>query len=618
MASIPAELCIAGRDLTEPRLSPEGGLVVWAVAQAGAAWLEVLRLDGDNNHPNDPDDPIDTGGAVRTVLATTPGLRAGRGLGGGAWCYTADAAAVIYVGADGNLWRQAIDGSPAEPLTAHGPERASSGPCMSADGRWLVHVLDQAEVWALDLHDGTSRRLDPGTADFCLDPWVATDGSVRWVAWNVPDMPWDHSRVQWASLHSSAAGEREVPTAVQQPRQMPDGTPLCVRDDEGWLNVWIDDGPLVPDQCEHAGPTWGAGQRSYAWSPDGGYVAFTRNERGFGRLCVADRRTGQVREVARAVHGQLSWEGTRLAALRTGARTPTQVVLYDTATWQRTVLDQGPHAEWTTEWDAELVEPTLVEVPARQGPGARPTVLHARLYAADEPDGRLIVWLHGGPTDQWQVTFMPRLAYWRSRGWSVLVPDHRGSTGHGRAYQQALRGRWGELDVADTVAATEAAHGNGWGTPERTVLIGGSAGGFTGLGAAAAAPHLYAAGVFLYPVTDLVDMAERSHRFERHYTDSLVGPLPAARATYEQRSPVLHIDRLTGMPLLLLHGDIDPVVPVEQSMVLAERVNTAGGDVQLHVYAGEGHGFRQPANQLDEYRRIGEFLQRHVPIGSQP
>ncbi len=505
---------------------------------------------------------------------------------------------------------------PKQPQTTRPPtptrrpaDRSSAGP--------TAQRLGQGAQPGADLEDGVGRpdvgRLDDGSADFCLDPWVAADGTVQWMAWNVPDMPWDHARVQWADLHSSATGAWHGAAGVQQPRQMPDGTRLAVRDDSGWLNVWLDDRPLLGaggEPYEHAGPTWGPGQRSYAWSPDGGQVAFTRNERGFGRLCVVERIIGTVREVARGVHGQLSWEGERVAAVRSGARTPTQVVLYDTQTWERTVVAQGPAAGWG---EHHLAEPLAVEVAAADG-----AVLHGRLYAADEPDGRLIVWLHGGPTDQWQVAFMPRLAYWRSRGWSVLVPDHRGSTGHGRDYQQALRGQWGIVDVDDTVAVTEAAHRRGWGAPARTAIIGGSAGGFTALGALARRRGLYAAAVLLYPVTDLVDMAERSHRFERHYTDSLVGPLPAARAAYEQRSPVLHVDRLTATPLLILHGDLDAVVPLEQSQVLAERVNVAGGRAELHVYAGEGHGFRQPPNQLDEYARIGEFLARHVPIGSQP
>jgi dipeptidyl aminopeptidase/acylaminoacyl peptidase len=63
----------------------------------------------------------------------------------------------------------------------------------------------------------------------------------------------------------------------------------------------------------------------------------------------------------------------------------------------------------------------------------------------------------------------------------------------------------------------------------------------------------------------------------------------------------------------VLHGDLDPVVPVDQSVALVERVRAHGGEVTLHVYEGEGHGFRQPVHQADEYRRIEEFLARHVP-----
>jgi dipeptidyl aminopeptidase/acylaminoacyl peptidase len=221
--------------------------------------------------------------------------------------------------------------------------------------------------------------------------------------------------------------------------------------------------------------------------------------------------------------------------------------------------------------------------------------------------------LHGGPTDQWQVTFMPRVAYWRAQGWNVLVPDHRGSTGHGRAYQQALRGLWGVLDVSDIVDVIAHAHSHGWGSPANTAIVGSSAGGFTALVVAASSRSLVAAVVAAYPVTDLLDLADRSHRFERHYTDSLVGALPAAEMVYRDRSPVNHADRLTGTPILVLHGDSDPVVPIEQSRAFVGRCVAAGGDAELVVYEGEGHGFRRPENQLHEYRRMQGFLARHIP-----
>jgi hypothetical protein len=244
--------------------------------------------------------------------------------------------------------------------------------------------------------------------------------------------------------------------AVQQPRAMPDGRTIGSARRRRLAERVAGGPPLVAEAAEHAGPTWGPGQCSYAWSPDGTQVAFTRNERGFGRLCVVDTATGLVRQVARGVHGQLSWQGHRVACVRTGARTLTQIVSYDTDTWERTIVAIGPSSEWQPD---DLVEPELVEVPAADGS------IFARHYAAPNHDGRLIVWLHGGPTDQWQVTFMPRLMFWLSRGWSILVPDHRGSTGHGRAYQQALHGRWGELDVADTLAVARCRTRQGLGQP---------------------------------------------------------------------------------------------------------------------------------------------------------
>ncbi|MCU1367464.1 MAG: peptidase family protein, partial [Ilumatobacteraceae bacterium] len=401
--------------------------------------------------------------------------------------------------------------------------------------------------------------------------------------------------------------------AVQQPRPTADGRMLCVRDDSGWNNLWLGDEPLVDEPFEHGGPTWGLGQRSFAVNDDGTAIAFTRNEHGFGRLCVVDIATRQVSEVARGVHGQLSWSGSRLAAVRTGARTPTQIVVYDTKTWMRDVVEVGPNDSWSA---TELVEPELIDVPTREG-----EIIHARLYRHDAVDDtlsgavseRLMCFVHGGPTDQWQVTFMPRIAFWRSQGYDVLVVDHRGSTGHGRAYQQAMNGRWGELDVADVVDAVRHAHQNGWGAPARTVLVGGSAGGFTVLGALAEDPRLAAAGVVSYPVTDLFDLAERSHRFEQHYTHHLVGPVPLAPPAdgpYLDRSPVSFAARITT-PLLMFHGELDPVVPVEQSRRMATHIAEANGIVALVTYPGEGHGFRQRDHQLDEYRRTLSFLADH-------
>jgi dipeptidyl aminopeptidase/acylaminoacyl peptidase len=476
----------------------------------------------------------------------------------------------------------------------------------------VAYAVDQREIWVVSLADEAPvRRVDDGSADFCFDPVIGPDRVVTWQAWNVPDMAWDGARLQRRSLDDPSAPVAEIRAAgaIQQPRVSSDGALWCVRDDTGWSNVWRNGRVMLDEAFEHADPTWGYGQRSFTPSPDGTLVAIARNEAGFGRLIVVDTSTGHVREVGKGVHTQLSWQGSRLAAWRSGAKTPSQIVVHDTTTWARQVVAVGPLSGWE---QAPLVEPELLEITARDG-----VTLHARVYRAERPD-RLFCWIHGGPTDQWQVSFMPRIAYWRAAGWTILVPDHRGSSGHGREYQQALRGRWGELDVSDTVDAIAHAHARGLGTPGSTVVLGGSAGGFTALGVAAAAPQLVAAAVVSYPVTDLYDLGLRSHRFERHYTDTLVGPAPdhpSAPGPLRDRSPVHFAERI-GVPVLIMHGDEDPVVPVDQSRELAARMATAGGIVELCVYEGEGHGFRQPDHQLDEYRRIGRFLADHVPAAA--
>ena len=112
---IPAARCIAGRDLTEPRLLPGGRALGYVIAEAGVATLVVQRLDEDG------------AGVTLTEPATNPGIRPGRGLGGGAWDVTPDGSAVVFVGADGNVWRQSTEGGGAEQLTSHGPERSASG-----------------------------------------------------------------------------------------------------------------------------------------------------------------------------------------------------------------------------------------------------------------------------------------------------------------------------------------------------------------------------------------------------------------------------------------------------------------------------------------------------------
>ena len=604
---VTAAMCAWGRTVAEPRLAPGGGRVAFVATAGPRAQIVVLGLTGGGGELH---------GGPELVVTSDPAPCRARPYGGGTFDWLPDGSGLVYAAADGGLWLQPVGGTPPRCLAEHGPIAA---PAVSPDGTRVAYVVDTHHVAVVAVEGGSWPVRLSGSADFCFDPTWSSDGRwVAWHEWDVPAMPWDSSRIAAREVDASgdvvvAAGGEGV--AVQQPRFSPDGAHLgFLSDAGGWLNLWAvgrsldDHRPLLDEPCEHGGPAWGPGQRSFAWSPDGGAVAVARNHDGFGSLGVVDLGAGSMQALARGVHGGLSWVGERLVAVRSGARTPTGVVVHAGDDLERAgIVAQGPLAGFGA---VELVEPEVVRWTSDDGidvPGRlyRPT----RLVLGEPPP--LIAWVHGGPTGQIDVAFNPRIAYWVDRGWAVLVPDHRGSTGHGRAFTQALAGRWGKADVADVAAGLRAAVSTGWGHPQRLVAMGASAGGFTVLNLLATFPDLCAAGVDLYGVADLFDLDETTHRFEAHYLHSLVGPLPDAAERYRERSPVNRMDAVTA-PLLILQGGDDKVVAPAQSRAVAEALQAHGGTVEHHVYDGEGHGWGRPETVMDELERTESFLRRHV------
>jgi dipeptidyl aminopeptidase/acylaminoacyl peptidase len=126
---------------------------------------------------------------------------------------------------------------------------------------------------------------------------------------------------------------------------------------------------------------------------------------------------------------------------------------------------------------------------------------------------------------------------------------------------------------------------------QRLAVRGGSAGGMTALNALAAGEG-FAACTASFAVTDLTGLVATTHDFEAHYTDRLVGPLPAAAALYEERSPVHRAAAMQGS-VLLLQGTEDPVVPPVQAERMRDALVAAGVPCDLRFFEGEGHGFRR-------------------------
>ncbi len=249
------------------------------------------------------------------------------------------------------------------------------------------------------------------------------------------------------------------------------------------------------------------------------------------------------------------------------------------------------------------------------GHGGRPT--HAWYYPPRDgasPASPLLVRGHSGPTGMARTGLSLAIQFWTSRGWGVVDVNYGGSTGFGRAYRERLDGLWGVVDVDDCLAAARAVVEAGHADPDRIAMEGSSASGFTVLAAMARGDTLRA-GAIRYPVTDLTALAECDHRFEARYFDALVGPWPSARAIYEQRSPLQQVERIHA-PLLFFHGLDDTVVPAQQSIAMVERLKARGVPVELQLFEGEGHGFRDGAVQRQVLERSEAFFRERFGLGA--
>jgi dipeptidyl aminopeptidase/acylaminoacyl peptidase len=186
------------------------------------------------------------------------------------------------------------------------------------------------------------------------------------------------------------------------------------------------------------------------------------------------------------------------------------------------------------------------------------------------------------------------IQYWTSRGLAVVDVNYGGSTGYGRSYRQRLNGQWGLVDVADCINAAKYLVRQGMADGDRLAIRGESAGGYTTL-AALAFHDLFSAGASHFGVSDLEGLALESHKFESRYLDNLVGPYPAQRDTYLERSPIYFADQI-NCPLILFQGLEDKVVPPNQAERMFQALKHKEVPVAYLAYEGEQHGFRRAEN----------------------
>ena len=228
-----------------------------------------------------------------------------------------------------------------------------------------------------------------------------------------------------------------------------------------------------------------------------------------------------------------------------------------------------------------------------------------------------LVQIHGGPINQSRMNWNAQIQYFVQRGWVVVQPNYRGSLGYGRTYREALFGAWGDGDLRDNIGGIELCAERGLIRHDRVVAWGGSAGGYSTFVCMTRAPEVFAGGVALYGLTDIYPFGWETHRYERYYIQSIMGPSDENYATWWERSPINFVEHVRS-PMLILQGDSDPVVNPSQSDTFVRELERMNRDFEYEIYEGEGHGFRKIRNIIDSTERIDRFLRQKVLRDPEP
>jgi dipeptidyl aminopeptidase/acylaminoacyl peptidase len=442
--------------------------------------------------------------------------------------------------------------------------------------------------------------------DFVSDPRLAPDGgTLSWLRWDHPDMPWDAAqlvvRAADGSEHVLAGGPGE---SVVQPTWDEDLALWWCSDRTDFWSLHRkrphEEAELAVDVgADIAGPQWTLGQRRFALLADG-RVAFAFSRAGGDRLAVREA-DGSVRDldVPYATFRSVTASGTSLVCVA-GSPTSEPVVL-------RVDADTGAHEVLRPARDLGLgpgwfSSPEHVTFPTEDA-GTGIDEAHALVYPPTNPESSapegelppLLVVVHGGPTAAAVPVLDLGVQYWTSRGFCVADVDYRGSVGYGRRYRDALQGRWGVVDLDDVVACARYLADSGRVDPARMAIRGGSAGGYTTLAALTMRPGVFTAGASHYGVADLGALAAETHKFESRYLDGLVAPWPEGRAVYDERSPLTHVAAL-DTPLAVFQGAEDAIVPPAQAEAIVAALRDKGVPHAYLLFPGEQHGFRRAEN----------------------
>jgi dipeptidyl aminopeptidase/acylaminoacyl peptidase len=503
-------------------------------------------------------------------------------------------------------------------------EIAEQSPVWSPDGRYLAYLVKPktSSTHEIDVYDTLMREVKHLTTGTPKDRgnygqvW-SKDG--KWIAYTQTQAKGTDSNIFVADVGTgkiTLLTEHRGENLYTVNDFSPDGTHLLITSNagNGYENVGLLDIAsrkvewLTRDKWEISGGNF---------SPDGKTVTWTANVDGNTDIFLHQRATGKTTSLSlpKGVNylggsqSAFSRDGTKLLYYHNGPSAPSDVWVYSMATGKS---QQVTHSLMAGVRSEDMVEPYLVHYPSRDGKWTISAFVYVPYNAPRNGQHAAIVYVHGGPTSQTHNSFNRFIQYVVNKGYFVIAPNYRGSTGYGKEFQNANLFDMGGGDLQDVLAAADWMKQTGYPDPKKLILMGGSYGGYMTMMGVTKAPDVWAAGVPIVPFVNWFTEIQNEDPVLQQSDLATMGDPEKNKALYEDRSPINFINQVKA-PLLLLAGGHDPRCPKSETQQVVDAIKKRGGVIESKVYENEGHGFAKVENQIDAYKRVADFLQAHVP-----
>ena len=455
----------------------------------------------------------------------------------------------------------------------------------------------------------------------------AKDRKLAWIEWNKNLMPWDSNELKLAIFNEQEDLENIIVFNSQylklkkeisffNPVWSQKGDLYVAEDSSGWWNIT----KIISDtnnesitisqnkwqiQAEIAFPQWVLGMSSFACVGDDVVGAFTKG--GIWSLGLF-QKNGSIRIIDQPFN---DFSGLNSYKKRLVAITSNSVI--SEGIFEIDLLDNLWEHTPATSFNLDTKKISIGE--SFWFIGSNDKKVHAWYYPplnSQIQPPPLLVKSHSGPTGMARCGLDLEVQFWTSRGWAVVDVNYGGSTGFGREYRERLRGEWGVVDVHDCAKAAKELIASGKANKDRIAIIGSSASGFTALGCLLST-DIFNIGACKYAVTDLLSMANSTHRFEEFYLDYLIGNIETDFINYKTRSPINNVNKI-NVPLILFHGLKDKVISFKDSNAIKNKLSKREIPVEIHLFDQEGHGFKDGKIKVQVLKDTEAFFRKYLTI----